>query len=424
MMPPGPDRLDVYYAQDRVGTVHDSAPLAFEYAPGWLSATGRMSLAAIALQPGRQATPEVQAFFENLLPEGELRDYLATQRKASTLFSLLREVAGDTAGAFVLVAPGQRPEPARYEATSWEAIAAALARRSASAIDIRGQGARISLAGAQDKTALAIFDDGVPRLPRGTSPSTHILKPDIRRLNKVWQSAANEAIVMRAAALAGLPTAEVFYEPRTGACVVRRFDRRLRADGTLARLVQYDLCQLAGTVSDRKYEKEGGPGLAACAELIRRYSAQPALDLRHLVRWVFFNLFVGNHDSHAKNLSIFSVPGEGVMLTPFYDLMCTRLYPGLSSEFAFAIGGEVRPGAMGAAHLAPMAAQLGMQARFLARQASEMAELVPVAIEQAAREITPSLSRSACTLAERLERFVASNTRRMGARLAPPRGAR
>jgi serine/threonine-protein kinase HipA len=65
-----------------------------------------------------------------------------------------------------------------------------------------------------------------------------------------------------------------------------------------------------------------------------------------------------------------------------------------------------------------------MQARFLARQASEMAELVPVAIEQAAREITPSLSRSACTLAERLERFVASNTRRMGARLAPPRGAR
>jgi serine/threonine-protein kinase HipA len=174
-----------------------------------------MSLAAIPLQPGRQATPEVQAFFENLLPEGELRDYLAAQRKASTLFSLLLEVAGDTAGAFVLVAPGQTPEPPRYEATTWEAIAAILAKRSASAIDIHEQGARISLAGAQDKTSLAIFDDGVPRLPKGTSPSTHILKPNIRRLAKVWHSAANEAIVMRAAALAGLPTAEVFYEPHT-----------------------------------------------------------------------------------------------------------------------------------------------------------------------------------------------------------------
>ncbi len=418
MIQPRPDRLDVYYESELVGTVHDSAPLAFEYAPAWLDHARHMSLATIALQPGRQATSEVQAFFENLLPEGELRDYLAAQRKASTLFSLLLEVAGDTAGAFVLVAPGQPPEPPRYEATTWEAISAALSRRSASAIDLHEQGARISLAGAQDKTSLAIFDDGVPRLPKGTSPSTHILKPNIR-LAKVWHSAANEAIVMRAAALAGLPTAEVFYESHTEACVVRRFDRQLRPDGTLARLVQYDLCQLAGTVSDRKYEKEGGPGLAACAELIRRYSAQPAVDLHHLVRWVLFNLYVGNNDSHAKNLSIYSVPGRGVSMTPFYDLMCTRLYPGLSPEFAFAIGGEARPGEMGAGHLALMARQLGMQPRFLARQARDMARRVPASINQARREITPLLTPAARTLAERLERFVSSTTRKLAARIDP-----
>ena len=68
-----------------------------------------------------------------------------------------------------MVAPGQTPDPPRYEATTWEAIAAILAKRSASAIDIHEQGARISLAGAQDKTSLAIFDDGIPRLPKGTS---------------------------------------------------------------------------------------------------------------------------------------------------------------------------------------------------------------------------------------------------------------
>ena len=356
--------------------------------------------------------------FENLLPEGELRDYLAAQRKASTLFSLLAEVAGDTAGAFVLVPPGQTPEPARYEATTWEAIAAVLARRSAAAIDIHEPGARLSLAGAQDKTSLAIFDDGVPRLPKGTSPSTHILKPNIRRLTKVWHSAANEAIVMRAAAFAGLPAADVFYEPHTEACIVRRFDRQLRPDGTLARLVQYDLCQLAGTVSERKYEKEGGPGLAACAELIRRYSAQPAVDLRHLVRWVFFNLYVGNNDSHAKNLSLYSLPGEGVTLTPFYDLMCTRLYPGLSPEFALAVGGEARPGEMTADHIALMARQLGMQPRFLAQQAAEMAATLPAAMERAVEETRPSLPPSARTLAGRLERFVASSTKRLAARLA------
>ena len=258
----------------------------------------------------------------------------------------------------------------------------------------------------------------MPRLPKGTSPSTHILKPNIRRLTKVRHSSANETIVMRAAKLAGLPAAEVFYEPHAQACVVRHFDRQLRPDGTLVRLVQYDLCQLAGTVSNRKYEKEGGPGLAACAELIRRYSAQPAVDLRHLVRWVFFNLYVGNNDSHAKNLSIYSVPGQGVTLTPFFDLICTRLYPSLSPEFAFAIGGEVRPGAMSAENLALMARQLGMQPRFLAQQAADMAAQLPRAVALAVQELVPAMSPSARTLAERLQRFVSTSTRTLAERIA------
>ena len=135
------------------------------------------------------------------------------------------------------------------------------------------------------------------------------------------------------------------------------------------------------------------------------------------MRRVFFNLYAGNNNSHAKNLSIYSLPGQGVLLTPFYDLMCTRLYPGLSPEFAFAIGGEVRPGEMGAEHLALMARWLGMQPRFLAQQARDMVGRVPAAIEQATREIAPSLTPSARALAERLERFVSSTTRKTAARL-------
>ncbi|MBZ8143129.1 phosphatidylinositol kinase, partial [Rubrivivax gelatinosus] len=179
----------------------------------------------------------------------------------------------------------------------------------------------------------------------------------------------------------------------------------------------YDLCQLAGTLSDRKYEKEGGPGLAACADLVRRYSAQPAPDLRHLVRWVFFNLYVGNNDSHAKNLSLYSVPGQGVRLTPFYDLMCTRLYPGLSPEFAFAIGGEARPGELQAEHLTLLARQLGMQPRYLKQQAADVAASLPAAMSQAVQQVAPALSPSARTLAGRLEKFVASSTKKIAARL-------
>lgn len=410
--------LHVWYEGEWVGTVHDTSPLAFTYAPAWLARPGgAFSLAAVALVPHRQDGPEVQAFFENLLPEGELRHYLSQRTQTTSLYGWLLEVAGDTAGGFVLLPAGQAPEPPTYEATTWPALAEALRQRSAAAIDLQGADARISLAGAQDKASLAIFDDGLPRLPRGTAPSTHILKPDIRRLAKVWHSAANETLVMRIAAACGLPTAEVFYEPHTQACVVRRFDRLPRPDGSLARLVQYDLCQLAGTVSERKYEKEGGPGLVPCAALIRRYSSRPALDLRHLLQWLFFNLYVGNNDSHAKNLSVYHVPGRGVMLTPFYDLLCTRLYPGLSPSFAFAIDGETRPGAITRAHVEALARALGMQPRFVLGVAAELAARMPAAVSRAMAAVTPVLPPSAQDLAGRLQQFVLSTTQKTAARL-------
>jgi serine/threonine-protein kinase HipA len=223
---------------------------------------------------------------------------------------------------------------------------------------------------------------------------------------------------MRIAAHCGLPTAEVFHEPNTQACVVRRFDRITRADGSLGRLVQYDLCQLAGTVSEKKYEKEGGPGIVACAELIRRYSTQPAVDLRNFVQWVFFNLYVGNNDSHAKNLSVYRVPGRGAMLAPFYDLMCTRLYPGLSREFAFSIGGETRPGSVTGKNVVAMAQQLGMQPRFVLGQATELAKKIPGAVEKAVEAIGPGLPPGGKEVAVRLRRFVLTNTRKALARLA------
>ncbi|MDM0075252.1 type II toxin-antitoxin system HipA family toxin [Variovorax sp. J2P1-59] len=412
-----PDRLDLFHGEDRVASVHDSAPLEFEYTAEWLARAEPLPVAAIPLAPGRQSSAAVQAFLENLLPEGELRDYLAQQKKASTLFSLLYEVAGDTAGAFVILPAGERPEPPSYEATSWQALAGVLASKSASAIDIKGHHARISLAGAQDKASLALFEDGIPRLPRGTSPSTHILKPDIRRLAKVWHSAANEAATMRAAAMCGLPTADVFYEPNTQACVVKRFDRIERADGTLGRLLQYDLCQLAGTVSEKKYEVEGGPGAGRCAELIRQYSTQPAVDLKNFVAWIFFNLYSGNNDSHAKNLSLYRVPGTGMKLTPFYDLMCTRIYPALSPQFAFSIGGETMPGAISRAHAVALAETLGMRPAFVLGIAEELAGKMPGAIGDAVASISPDLSPGARTLARRLEQFVVSTTRQISSRL-------
>ncbi|MEY4909109.1 MAG: hypothetical protein RL260_2827, partial [Pseudomonadota bacterium] len=275
--------LDVFHDDECVGTLHDTEPVSFAYAPTWLARPGAFPLSAIRLQPGPITSREVLAFFENLLPEGDLRVYLSQQRKASTLFALLREVAGDTAGAFVLLPQGQAPQPAVYDPTTWAALADTIRNQSAAAIQTEDGHARISLAGAQDKASIAILDGQTPLLPKGAAPSTHILKPDIRRLPKVRESAANEAIILRTAAHCGLRTAQVFYEPLTRACVVERFDRYRREDGSLGRLIQYDFCQLAGIASERKYEKEGGPGVVRCAQILRQYSSSPAQDLQALV---------------------------------------------------------------------------------------------------------------------------------------------
>lgn len=417
MTTPPVTQLDVFFGEEVVGAIYDTAPLSFEYSDEWLGRSEPAQIASIGLSKGRHQSDVVEAFFENLLPEGELRNYIAASAKASTLFSLLLEVAGDTAGGFVILPAKQRPQAPSYEPTSWQALGAKLRQKSATAVDIKSRQARISLAGAQDKASIAIFEDGMPQLPRGTSPSTHILKPDIKRLTKVWHSAANETIIMLAATRCGLPTADVFYEPHTQSCVVRRFDRMMRPDGTLGRIIQYDLCQLSGIVSEKKYEKEGGPGAVQCAQMIRRYSAAPAIDLKLLLGWIFFNLYTGNNDSHAKNLSLYRVPGNGVRLTPFYDLMCTRIYPGLSQEFAFSIGGEVMPGAINQTHVQQMAKEMGIRPAFALGIAREMAKKVPDAVDAAVALVLPDLAPGAKTLALRLQRFVLQTTRQIAKRI-------
>ncbi|MDO9433862.1 HipA N-terminal domain-containing protein [Hydrogenophaga sp.] len=169
-----PSVLDVFYGTEPVGSLHDSSPLRFAYAPSWLGRADAFPLSMIPLQPGPTDAPQVSAFFENLLPEGDLRVFLSEQRKASTLFSLLLAVAGDTAGAFIMLPHGQTPEPPTYESTTWEALARTIKTRSAAAIQLEGDdGARISLAGAQDKASIALFDGQPPSLPRGSAPSTH-----------------------------------------------------------------------------------------------------------------------------------------------------------------------------------------------------------------------------------------------------------
>ena len=211
------------------------------------------------------------------------------------------------------------------------------------------EGIRLSLAGAQDKIAVRI-EDGEICLPLGGAPSTHILKPAVERFEGV---VFNEALCMKLAAEAGLPAASVETRNVDGMdyLLVERYDRIHQAgpdaEPVVDRLHQEDFCQARGIVPERKYQKEGGPSLKQCFELLREVSSAPVIDLARLLEAVIYNYLAGNNDAHGKNFSLlyrgFGTADLEIRLAPLYDIVSTVYYPELSRDMAMKIGGEYSP---------------------------------------------------------------------------------
>ena len=406
--------LDVYQADRRVGRLFDERPLRFIYDDAWLRWPDAHAISPeVTLRDGDHTGAAVHAFFENLLPEGPIRRFLQVSRHATTVFGLLRSVGGDTASGLTILPQGERPAPARYRAATWRDIAIRLQDTAIPALAAENaDGARISLAGAQDKLLVTVMPDGSPAIPEGAATSSQILKPDIRWYDSVWASALNETLVMQLAARLGLGVAEAALQPDTRACLIRRYDRAPDGEGGLLRLHQLDLCQLAGKPSDVKYEADGGPSLAQCRDLLVRMAVGPA-DLKRFLQWVLFNLCVGNNDSHAKNLSVLLMPDGRYHLAPFYDLMCTSMYPGLARSFAFAVGGETKPGNIGQEQLLAMARDLGFSPRYVVTVAQALIDALLAALEPVQAELREqTMAGTETTLIDRLGQWIRANTRK------------
>jgi len=232
---------------------------------------------------------------------------------------------------------------------------------------------RLSLAGAQDK--LPVYYDGTRlALPKGSAPSSHILKPGSPGFAHM---PVNEHFCMRLAAASGLPVpqSEVLRKAKA-LYLVQRYDRVKAPDGSLTRIHQIDFCQALNLPSSRKYEKEGGPSLPACFDVIAKYCAQPAKDRLEIISWAIFNYLVGNADAHAKNLSLLITP-EGISLAPFYDLISTVVYRGLILNLALKIGGENRPDWIQERHWKAFAEASGANPRIVWQRMAELSATIP-----------------------------------------------
>lgn len=389
--------LDVLVDGKLIGILHNKEPLTFVYSEDCLGGLIRNPFAnVIPLAAGDIATPDVLAYFENLLPEGDQRLALQKKYHVSTVFGLLSKAGWDTAGAVVLRPTGTIEEKPLYTKKSWADIS-----RIISGQGIHNDSSKVSISGAQYKMLLSLDDDGDPLLPVGSTPSTHILKPDIKRQGqKIWASAINETILMRMASKCGLPVASVSYIDSVKSCLVTRYDREIKEENVL-RIGQSDLCQLLKKPSNVKYEIDGGPNFSSCYLYVKSMSINPIVDCENIVKWIFFNLYTGNNDSHAKNLSMLQ-EGGGYRLAPFYDLMCTTIYSGFSSNFAFKIGNTFKPGEINKKQLSIFAASIGVSEKFILKIATNMYEKIIPAMEQSINELYGTLGPSEKLMVEKL----------------------
>lgn len=405
--------LEVWLNEDFAGRLsEDRGRLSFAYDPGWLGSERFIPL-SVTLPPAPAPYPDEVArpFFENLLPEGDIRAAVARLRHVSArnTFGLLGEIGGDCAGAVSLWPPGGRPRRDHgYSELSEARLAQVLREMARRPLLVLDDEVRLSLAGAQNK--LPVHVDGTRlSLPRGSAPSTHILKPGARGFAHL---PANEHFCMRLAASLGLsvPTSTLLRKPEP-LYLVERYDRRRAPGGALERIHQIDFCQALNLPSQKKYEHEGGPSLEACFDVIARFSAAPARDRLSLISWVIFNFLIGNSDAHAKNLSLL-ITREGVALAPFYDLVSTAVYPDLTDKLALRIGGENRPDWIRARHWEALAGVSGVNARIVRQRLAELAGSIPAAARELAR--TPGLEDDASATIGKILDVIDARAKRPG----------
>jgi serine/threonine-protein kinase HipA len=336
--------LRVYLNNRLVGQLlkESSGAIGFRYDESWLGWEHAIPVSlSLPLRESAYRGEPVAAVFENLLPDSDaLRRRVAEKvgARGTDAYNMLAAIGHDCVGALQFIADENEAVDAtgtiEGETVNDQAIEKLLRSLVQAPLGLsRDDEFRISVAGAQEKTALLHYK-GKWLKPHGTTPTTHIFKTQIGQLPNgidLSNSIENEYYCLKLLEAFGLPVnaAEIRTFAGTKALVIERFDRQWTKDGRLLRLPQEDCCQALSVPPTQKYQSDGGPGMVAILDLLKG-SDNPADDQTTFLKAQLVFWLIAATDGHAKNFSIFLGPGGTYHLTPLYDVLTAQ--PSLDSR--------------------------------------------------------------------------------------------
>ena len=262
---------------------------------------------------------QVMPFFSNLLPEGELRNYLADRAgvKPQREFFLLWVLGQDLPGA-ITIRPyeGEELPPDANDGDDEE-----------TATD-KDSVLHFSLAGVQMKFSAIMNATGGLTIPAKGIGGSWIAKLPSTKFDAVPE---NEYAMMNLAQMIGMdvpetkliPVSEISGLPsgvedlKGSVLAVKRFDR---TDDNETVHIE-DFAQIFNLYPDDKYKKASNRNIA---EVLAIETSED--DVAEFIRRLVYNTLIGNADMHVKNWSLIYYDPRTPSLSPAYDFVSTIAY--------------------------------------------------------------------------------------------------